>query len=688
MNSPPTERFFALLIGINGYAERPLSGCVNDIDRVQDFLIGKLAIPAGSIYRLEAPIEQAASPISPLSGSRIELLPRDTPPLPTYDNLVTALRALASDRVQPGDRILFYYSGHGSTVEVPLAQSWFEGIVPLDWKEKGLLLDVELNQMLQAIIDKGADLTVILDCCHSAGLTRHAAAAQAGARARFLPIERSMTERAAVTARFQQAGALTRSRPVPRGYTVVAACHTDERATECEILPSSRTHGLLTHSLFEILDGMEEDVLSQLRWSDIWEQLGAAVQSLQPSQRPMLLGPRERRVFGGPWQPQDAGLAIRRDRGGSYTVAAGSIAGLGVGARIAVYGPEPARFPPLDSAGDRCARLGELVVDAVQPAQAVASAHPRGAPAFAIPAGARGRLIEPGEPERLRVAVCRNLDPAVRKLLEQGASRSRFLLLPEDDPAAEAHVGQYADGDIWIGDTLFGPGPPIDDSAPGPMGRIRRVSVGESLDAEDIANGLRAGLAHYAQYVIALRMSRSGRFTLPAESVKVQVLDCRSAGSAHTLERDASLRREARYDAQRRCYLVAPDSPIAFFVYNTLDVNLYVFLLLCTMEGQLELIESDVLVGARSGKIFWQSSVIGRPFELVCPPDQTFGIERLIVLASERKGLDLSALQQTRTLNDAVREAMGTKNLRMIIRNPPILGWTASQILIQVGRPR
>ena len=71
-----------------------------------------------------------------------------------------------------GDRVLIYYSGHGSFQKVNSAQGCFEGLVPIDYAEQGLLFDLELNRLLQAIADKSGDLSVILDCCNSGGATR------------------------------------------------------------------------------------------------------------------------------------------------------------------------------------------------------------------------------------------------------------------------------------------------------------------------------------------------------------------------------------------------------------------------------------------------------------------------------------------------------------------------------------
>lgn len=664
-------KFRALLIGIDNYATQPLSGCVNDIDQVQSFLIDKLSVPSECIRRLDAPYDPLNR--NPIAADR----------LPNYENIANGLRALASKEVSRGDRVFIYYSGHGSYEKIPQAESYFEGLVPVDHEEVGLLFDVELNQFLQDIAERSGDLTVILDCCHSAGATRDSASADSNDR--FLPLPQARAGQVAPgTERLQRFGSASTVRQAPQEYTVIAACHADEVAAECRIPPKvGKTRGLLSYFLFDILSKVEPPALAQLRWSDIWEQLKASINGAKPSQRPMLLGPKERRIFGGPWQPQDTGYVISQNSDGSYIIAAGSLAGLGKGAQIAVYGPEPALFPPLNSETDKQSRLGVLVVDSVQPAQATAWPSPKGAPAFALPPASRGRLIRQGAPDLLRVAVSKNLDPEVSRLLRENAQWDRFVILPENDLSAECHVGQYTEGDIWIGDDLNGPGAPIDMTAHGPMGRVSRS---EANDAEDMSIGLRAGLNHYSQYVIPLRVCRNGGFTLPEQAVEVKVFDCTNVATTVQMERDASMRREAKRDGQRR-YVIGNGTPVAFHIHNTLAADLYVFLLLCNLQGQIEFLDGDVVLNARSGKIFWHRNIIGKPFELVSPEGHDWGIDRLVVIATDQKGMDLRVLDQKLTMNEAISEAIGTKSTKDVAKNPRSLSWIAVQTLIQIGGP-
>jgi hypothetical protein len=271
----------------------------------------------------------------------------------------------------------------------------------------------------------------------------------------------------------------------------------------------------------------------------------------------------------------------------------------------------------------------------------------------------------------------------VNRLLVQNQAFDRFLLLPEDDASAEVQVGQYPNRDIWIGDDLNGPGAPVDPSAPGPMGQVRRS---QARDSEDMANGLRAGLNHYAQYVIPIRAYRNGGFTLPPNAIEVRVLDANDESQRQEMVRDARFRHEARRD-ERGSYRITSGDAIAIHIQNRLSVDLHASVFLCNLEGQIELIDTDVAIRATSGQIFWHEIITGQPFELETPSGFGWGIDRLIVIATDQKGMDLSMLDQKDTLNTVIRESMGTKSLRSKARNPAGLRWMAAQVLIQIGGP-
>lgn len=130
----------ALLVGINylgtGYE---LAGCINDSNNMHSFLSDC------GFTDIEMVLESAA----------------------TTDGIIAALNRLTSD-VEPGDIILFHYSGHGSQLPSTNEPDGFEEIicpVDLDWDTK-IITDDTLREIFNKV-PVGVNTTVILDCCHS-----------------------------------------------------------------------------------------------------------------------------------------------------------------------------------------------------------------------------------------------------------------------------------------------------------------------------------------------------------------------------------------------------------------------------------------------------------------------------------------------------------------------------------------
>ncbi len=669
----------ALLIGIDGYAEAPLAGCVNDIRDVQRFLIEDLGVSAATITTLLAPSSSAQTPdpAPELSAPG---------PAPTYQNLVAALGSLTGAHVKSGDRVLIYYSGHGSFQKVNSAQAYFEGLVPIDYEDSGLLFDLELNRLLQAIVQRGADLSVILDCCNSAGATRDIDNKDPEWRSRNLRIGKAAP--AAAERRLQtlsNGGGTSTSERTPSQYTVLCACHADEKATECRRPPRiGRPHGLLTATLLEMLRNVRRDrgaeALSSLRFAEIFPTLEARVFAENPKQRPQLLGPPERRIFGGPWQPRDLGYRVLRDQAGGYVLGSGMLAGLSRDARLAVYGPEPARFPQLGTRADLEARIGELTITALSPATAKAVPTPPGAP-FELPMGARARLLRPGELSYLRVSALDSVSASRRARLSALQAENAFVLLPPGEGGAELIVGQYPNGDLWLGDDICGPGEPYEPTAPGPMAVMPRDWADDPLFFD---KGLAAAVRHYMQYAISLRVYRNGGFSLPSNAVSLRLIDVQGVPEPSELTRQHFLRKESLRNA-KGVYQVPDGAEVAIEVSNELNISLFANLFLCSLEGHVYELATDILVQGRSRVLFWYEGIDGQPFPLSLPDGHTWGIDRLVAIVTDQGGLDLKMLRQDASLYESILATIESKNVKPLARKVDGIRYVAQLALIQIG---
>ena len=160
----------ALLIGVSDYPNLPkrlwLKGPANDVALMSDTLQG-LGFEPQRIQKL----------VSRLGANRE----------PTRANIVLAMARLRLE-VQPGDRVVLYFAGHGSQQPQPAdhgkrpteADGLDEVFLPADvdrWQGAGspvaipnALLDDEIGEWIDGVVDRGATVWAIFDTCHAGGM--------------------------------------------------------------------------------------------------------------------------------------------------------------------------------------------------------------------------------------------------------------------------------------------------------------------------------------------------------------------------------------------------------------------------------------------------------------------------------------------------------------------------------------
>lgn len=161
----PTPRKLALLVGINRYplGISPLRGCVTDVEMQRELLVHRFGFNPQDILTL-------------------------TDENATRENLLTAFESHLIDQAQPGDIVVFHFSGHGALVRdpdpIPLApdpryqnvQGYNGTMVPYDGRldlqatEVNDIMGKTLFLLMSAL--KTDQVTVMLDSCHSGGGTR------------------------------------------------------------------------------------------------------------------------------------------------------------------------------------------------------------------------------------------------------------------------------------------------------------------------------------------------------------------------------------------------------------------------------------------------------------------------------------------------------------------------------------
>ena len=199
---------WALLIGIDNYAQGPLRGAVADAEAMFKFLTKRLSVPDNHITKLLAPSWEREAD-------------KSSSTYPTRQNILSELWSLHRDnRIQHGDTIIVFYAGHGvnyssggllrSGIRVTESDrgDWnsfyqrnrinfkelddyptgpfIDGIVPANRGEPDSepiysgrkvpdICDRELNTIFTVTRQrKGPNILFIADCCHAASVSRGA----------------------------------------------------------------------------------------------------------------------------------------------------------------------------------------------------------------------------------------------------------------------------------------------------------------------------------------------------------------------------------------------------------------------------------------------------------------------------------------------------------------------------------
>ncbi|KAI3810300.1 hypothetical protein L1987_19912 [Smallanthus sonchifolius] len=144
----------AVLWGItyNGHRKK-LEASVHNVRSMQQLLVNKLGFPNASILILT---EEES----------------DRSRIPTKRNIQVALQWLVQG-CQPGDSLLFYYSGHASQIpdeDGDEADGYDEALCPLDYRVAGAMLDDEINATIVAPLTHGVTLHCVADTCFSGTL--------------------------------------------------------------------------------------------------------------------------------------------------------------------------------------------------------------------------------------------------------------------------------------------------------------------------------------------------------------------------------------------------------------------------------------------------------------------------------------------------------------------------------------
>ena len=405
--------------------------------------------------------------------------------LDAYEKVIRDARA--------GDAIFLFYSGHGGNFRAVAGPDGSRGmdmqfIVPTDYAEstdddfRGITA-VELSVLLERLTRVTDNVTLALDCCHAAHMSRDP-------DLRVKALYHATYERVAGhLAALREAGDLdvTRRPLVSNPDAVrIVACAPEQSAYEYTNGDGVRT-GMLTEALTRALTEAADLPVS---WHTLIERVQRRVLTLAPNQRPEAEGPSRRLLFTVDEADPVGALPVVAAGSGAVTMQGAPLLGVQVGDEFTIM---PAGAPRADEA----ASVGSARVDRVGPMSAHASVRLR-PPSTAVPLGAlayRTRAVAPALPVRV---------PDTPDLL--AAMRSSTMVRPADPgevAAAEVRVGD--DGGLTVCDRV---GPLHAPLPAGPRRASRIVADLERLARAAALRGLLADPAYALDHRVEIGWGR------------------------------------------------------------------------------------------------------------------------------------------------------------------------------------
>ncbi len=307
---------YALLIGAEYYFPNvtpeggmfaSLKGCVRDVNRIEEELLKeRLKVPDEHILKLHAS-NRADSPDAP---------PEPPELWPTYDNIVKKFQELR-DMAAPGSQVYIHYSGHGGRTTTKYKDTKGIGgvdetLVPIDIEDMAVsryVRDIELARLLREMAARELLVTLVLDSCHSGGMTRgrgNDVAVRGNARIDMRKRDRDNEPSLVATdedlirnwkgmeaAATRSAKATSGWMPEAKSYVMLAACRENESAVEYAFNGVDRT-GALTYWLLHAL----QELGPHVSWKQVHDRILGKINSQFVRQTPQVEGEVERSVLG------------------------------------------------------------------------------------------------------------------------------------------------------------------------------------------------------------------------------------------------------------------------------------------------------------------------------------------------------------------------------------------------------
>ncbi len=252
--APAEDR--ALLIGIGAYAaQQRLDGPPNDLATMQALATGKMGFAAGNVLVLS-----------------------DTEA--TRSGVLSAFRSWLVDGTAPGDKVLVYFSGHGTQIADrngdEIDDGMDEALVMVGYgpdAPEELVSDDDIRAVLDQLADR--NVTLVIDACHSGTISRAGVSSEPVPKPRFVPPldgqSRSASRDAAGDGRQRlEDSGVHETGTAARNHEVWTAAAAEQVAYETSF--GGVPHGVFTKAFHDAISGQSdsgsrEQVLAMVRES-------------------------------------------------------------------------------------------------------------------------------------------------------------------------------------------------------------------------------------------------------------------------------------------------------------------------------------------------------------------------------------------------------------------------------------
>jgi hypothetical protein len=322
---------YAILIGINDYPDRPLQGCVQDVQDIREYL------------------EQTINPL------HVEMFiapgqPDELTHFPTCKNITAAMLGVKFE-AKAGDYVYIHFSGHGTRGcpdgEFSELSTGDLGLVLLkeeDMSKEDYFWGTRLGPLLNGMVRKGLVVTLVLDCCFAATVYRRDDGVRffpynAKFDSNFLRADTSPVGRPRLSAG-PRAGRDASMRPNwlidPDGYAILAGCGPNQEASE--IKRDGRVHGALSYCLRRSFNGPGGCTRNH---GTIYRRLLAAFHQHSVQQSPERFGNPDQGFFGQPnYQSHKHLIQILNKNKECFQLQAGQAHGFQDGDQFELYPPD------------------------------------------------------------------------------------------------------------------------------------------------------------------------------------------------------------------------------------------------------------------------------------------------------------------------------------------------------------